>query len=76
MDPLHLLILLKPDETIAIVARGEPFMLFPFVLKDAFVEVARHSDIERVAAAGHDVSEVGGPIGHIAMVDRTSGIRM
>jgi len=32
-------------------------VLSPLVLKDALVQVARDSDVERVAAAGHDAGE-------------------
>jgi hypothetical protein len=59
----------EPDQTVAIVTRGEPTMLLPFVLEDAFQEIARYSDIKRVAAAGHDVSKVGAFV-HEHMVRR------
>jgi hypothetical protein len=50
---------LEPDQAIAVVASGEPFMLLPFVLENTLEEVARYSNIEGVAAAGHDVRAVG-----------------
>jgi hypothetical protein len=49
---------LKPDETIAVIARCEAFVLFPFVLEDSPKQVAGHPDVKRPAAAGHDVDKV------------------
>ena len=56
---LHILVTLEPNKTIEVVARSEPAMLLPFMLENAFQEIARHSDVERVAAAGYYVCEIG-----------------
>ena len=72
---MHVLISLKPDETIAVVPRGESFMFLPLVLKDALSEVARHSDVKRVTAAGHDVSKVG-VFMRLVIVDGPCGMGM
>ena len=49
---------LKPDEPIAVVARREAFMLFPFVLENAFERITRRPDTERSAPAGHHVGTI------------------
>jgi hypothetical protein len=54
----YLLICLKPDEAVTVVALRKTIMLAPFVLEDALLQVAGHADVERMAAACHDVSEV------------------
>ncbi len=54
---LHLLMALEPDEAITVVSRGEPLVLLPFVLEDAFEEITR-SCVEGMAAAGHDVRAI------------------
>jgi hypothetical protein len=41
------------------LGRCEALVLLPFVLENSFEQIAGHSDIERVATAGHDVGEVG-----------------
>ena len=48
----------EPDKPVTVVARGESFMLLPFVLKDTPFQIAGYPDIERPAAAGHDVCVV------------------
>ena len=56
---LHILATLEPNQTIAVVTRGEPVMLPPFVLEDTLHEIARHPGVKRMTAAGHDVGAVG-----------------
>jgi hypothetical protein len=34
-------------------------MLLPFVLENTLEEIARYPDVERMAAAGHDVRAIG-----------------
>ncbi len=48
----------KPDQTIAVITRGEYCMLYPFVLKDTPLKATGYSNVERVAATGHDVREI------------------
>ena len=55
-------VVLEPHEPIAVVFRREAFALFPFVLKHTFVKVSSDADVERVAAACHDVCEIAIPI--------------
>ena len=54
----HLAETFKPDETVAVVSRGESRMRLLLVLKDASAQVTGHTDIERSASAGDDVCEV------------------
>ena len=49
---------LEPDESIAVVLRGETFVLLPFVLKHTFEKVAADAGVERMAAARHDVGGI------------------
>src|ERR1017187_7002428 len=56
--PRNLLVSFEPHESIAVVLRGEAVVLFPFMLKHTFVKVAGDTDVERVAAARHDVCEI------------------
>jgi hypothetical protein len=48
----------KPDETVAVVSRGESGMRLLLVLEDASAQVAGHTDVERPASAGDNVCEV------------------
>ncbi len=52
------LIALEPDESIAVVLLCEAVVFPPFVLEDALFQIAGDANVERVAAAGHDVGEI------------------
>jgi len=67
---LHVLVALEPDEAIAIVARGEPLVLPPFVLEYTFEQIARYSDVNRMAATGHNVRAIGSLM-HGPIMDRS-----
>jgi hypothetical protein len=54
----YILIAFKPYEPVAVVLRRETFMLFPLMLEDALAQIAGDADIERMAAAGHNVSRI------------------
>ena len=56
---MHVLVALEPNEAIAVIARGETLVLLPFVLEDTLEEIACNSDVEGMAAAGHDVRAIG-----------------
>ena len=59
---------LEPDEPVAVVSCGESVWVQLFlVLVDAHAKVAGDADVKRVAATGHDVSEVG-PLIHAGSV--------
>ncbi len=45
----RLTVALAPYETIAGIACRETVMLFPFVLKHALLQIARNSDVKRMA---------------------------
>ena len=46
------------DHAVAVISLSEAIMLSPFVLEDSLVQVSGDTNVEGVAAAGHDVSGV------------------
>ena len=66
---VYILVPFVPHQTVAVVACGEAFVLLPFVLKDAAEEIPGDSDVERVAAAGHDVCAIAAFV-HVVIVGR------
>ena len=47
-----------PDQAIAIVSGCEAVLVMPLVLKDSLHDVSGYTDVEGVAAAGHNVCVV------------------
>jgi hypothetical protein len=52
------------DEANDVVAVGKSFEMMKFVLEDATVEIAAHSDVERAGEAGHNVSAIVARVAH------------
>ena len=48
----------EPHESIAVVLCREAVVLLPFVLKHTLEKLACDTDVERMAAARHDVCEI------------------
>lgn len=56
---------LEPDQSVTVVMRRESFMFFPLMLEYALKQIARHANIERATAAGHNVCKVAAIV-HVA----------
>jgi hypothetical protein len=62
---VHVIVGFPIEETNDVIAVGESFETVKFVLEDAAVEIAAHSDVKRPREAGHYVSAiVSGIAGH------------
>jgi hypothetical protein len=48
----------EPHQPIVVVSGCKAVVLFSFMLEYAFVQIAGNSDVQSVAAAGHDVTEI------------------